>query len=641
MEAQGAGMQVLMSAKLALEMGCPIFAVIGLVNTATDKEGRSVPAPGQGILTTAREVKLAYDNPMLSVAHRKRRLERALRNLDESTADERDEAKDLAAEMLRAARAKIAAENDSSVSDRRERRRIEKLKAAAAARAADFLREREELCAREEARARSGLLSRYGNDFFLNDHTIAPLRGALAVWGLSVDDIGMASFHGTGTKANDINESKVTDMQMRHLGRTAGKPLLVVAQKWLTGHPKGAAAAWMTNGVCQSLTTGVVPGNRNADNIDEELRQFEHLCYPNRSVKTAGIDAAVLKSFGFGQAGAEVLLVHPKFLLASIGADARRAYAARRADRQVLYTRAVQRVVTGKAPLVNIKSRAPYTEAQQNRVYLDPSARCVYDSKLEDYAYPDEETEAARARRERGERAAAVMTLSARKASVYEDGRRESKVEDGSSGGMLRSPSTQKLRQIDEVLMYSMGKDQKKAGAGATAPDPETFAARPSAAAAATKKAPSRVLSATRLAVAMREAAEDFHGAGSGIGIDAEDSKTFVSASEPFLDRNFTTAERRYAEESPDPAHALAGRWAAKEAVIKALSSLQKEDAKNLWVDASAPLKDIEIIRTTGAPFVRLWGHAKKVSEVLGVSSIKVSISHSGSMALAQALALR
>ena len=72
------------------------------------------------------------------------------------------------------------------------------------------------------------------------------------------------------------------------------------------------------------------------------------------------------------------------------------------------------------------------------------------------------------------------------------------------------------------------------------------------------------------------------------------------------MDRNFTTAERRYAEESPDPAHALAGRWAAKEAVIKALSSLQEENAVNLWVDASAPLKDIEVIRTTGGTLLFL-----------------------------------
>ena len=90
----------------------------------------------------------------------------------------------------------------------------------------------------------------------MNEPTIAPLRGALSVWGLTVDDIAVASFHGTGTTANDINESKVTNMQMEHLGRKKGNPLMVVCQKWLTGHPKGAAAAWMTNGLIQAMTTG-------------------------------------------------------------------------------------------------------------------------------------------------------------------------------------------------------------------------------------------------------------------------------------------------------------------------------------------------------------------------------------------------
>ena len=57
-EAQGAGTQVLMSAELAVRMGVPIYAVLEHVSTATDKIGRSVPAPGQGILTTARESRL-------------------------------------------------------------------------------------------------------------------------------------------------------------------------------------------------------------------------------------------------------------------------------------------------------------------------------------------------------------------------------------------------------------------------------------------------------------------------------------------------------------------------------------------------------------------------------------------------------
>merc|ERR1719198_2459653 len=117
---------------------------------------------------------------------------------------------------------------------------------------------------------------------------VSPLRAALARWGLSVDDIGVASFHGTGTRANDSNESEVPHAQMAHLGRSRGNPLLVVCQKHLTGHPKGAAAAWMLNGLLQAMGAGVVPGNRNLDNAAPELRACAHCVYPNRTLRVAG-----------------------------------------------------------------------------------------------------------------------------------------------------------------------------------------------------------------------------------------------------------------------------------------------------------------------------------------------------------------
>jgi fatty acid synthase subunit alpha len=31
------------------------------------------------------------------------------------------------------------------------------------------------------------------------------------------------------------------------------------------GHPKGGAAAWMLIGITQSINTGIIPGNRNAE----------------------------------------------------------------------------------------------------------------------------------------------------------------------------------------------------------------------------------------------------------------------------------------------------------------------------------------------------------------------------------------
>lgn len=55
--------------------------------------------------------------------------------------------------------------------------------------------EQEALCQEKEALAMYGMLEG-------SDPTIAPLRRALAVWGLTADDIGVVSIHGTSTVAN-------------------------------------------------------------------------------------------------------------------------------------------------------------------------------------------------------------------------------------------------------------------------------------------------------------------------------------------------------------------------------------------------------------------------------------------------------
>jgi len=60
------------------------------------------------------------------------------------------------------------------------------------------------------------LKSVWCNDFYKSNPNISPIRGALSVFGLTIDDVEVASFHGTGTKANDINESEVLQKQLSH-----------------------------------------------------------------------------------------------------------------------------------------------------------------------------------------------------------------------------------------------------------------------------------------------------------------------------------------------------------------------------------------------------------------------------------------
>jgi len=150
--------------------------------------------------------------------------------------------------------------------------------------------------------------------------------------------------------------------------------------------------------------------------------------------------------------------------------------------------------------------------------------------------------------------------------------------------------------------------------------------------------------SSKALEATMQSVSQGLMGAGDrGVGVDIEPVETFAdyATKTDFIDRNFTAAEKAYCMGAADPAASFAGRWAAKEAIVKAISN-SSVDSTPLFTDAAAALKDAEITKgKSGAPVVTLTGHAKKAFDALGLSSIKVSISHSGEFAVAQATAGR
>lgn len=163
---------------------------------------------------------------------------------------------------------------------------------------------------------------------------------------------------------------------MKHLGRKDGNLLPCVTQKWLTGHSKGAAGAWMVNGCLQMMDTALIPGNRNADNVDKELRSRQHLLFPNVTMGTDGIKACSVTSFGFGQKGSQALLVHPRYLFATISAECFQLYAAKRQMRWKAATAAfVRGMINENMASLAIKSSAPYAKDQEIQTLLDPNAR--------------------------------------------------------------------------------------------------------------------------------------------------------------------------------------------------------------------------------------------------------------------------
>jgi fatty acid synthase subunit alpha len=241
---------------------------------------------------------------------------------------------------------------------------------------------------KEAERQTKEVLRSYGNNFWKSDPSIAPLRGALATWGLTIDDLDVASFHGTSTKANDKNESSVICQQLSHLGRKKGNAVLGIFQKYLTGHPKGAAGAWMMNGCLQVLNSGLVPGNRNADNVDQVMEKFDYIVYPSRSIQTDGVRAFSVTSFGFGQKGAQAIGIHPKYLYATLDEQAFNEYRTKVQARQKKAYRFFHNGMINNTLFV-AKDKSPYTDEQLSSVLLNPDARVAEDKKTGQLTFPD------------------------------------------------------------------------------------------------------------------------------------------------------------------------------------------------------------------------------------------------------------
>jgi holo-[acyl-carrier protein] synthase len=101
---------------------------------------------------------------------------------------------------------------------------------------------------------------------------------------------------------------------------------------------------------------------------------------------------------------------------------------------------------------------------------------------------------------------------------------------------------------------------------------------------------------------------------------------------ERFIRRVFTDAEQAYAEANKNEVEKLAGRFAAKEAVLKLVGTGWR--GRIAWTD-------IEIINNAaGQPEVTLGGEVRKIADKLGIKHISVSITHTANFAIASAVAL-
>jgi holo-[acyl-carrier protein] synthase len=119
-----------------------------------------------------------------------------------------------------------------------------------------------------------------------------------------------------------------------------------------------------------------------------------------------------------------------------------------------------------------------------------------------------------------------------------------------------------------------------------------------------------------------------------GIGIDLEETIRVerVFSSPRALARVFTPREIDYCQPKRNCFQHLAARFAAKEAVFKALGTGLSGGLH--WTDAEVRNEP------SGEPYLILSGPTKALAERLGVQTILVSLSHSRHYAIAQVMLL-
>lgn len=121
-----------------------------------------------------------------------------------------------------------------------------------------------------------------------------------------------------------------------------------------------------------------------------------------------------------------------------------------------------------------------------------------------------------------------------------------------------------------------------------------------------------------------------------GHGIDLVDTervaRMLADHGDQFLERCFSVGERAYIEANRRKIEHVAGRFAAKEAILKALGTGWRGGIT--WPDA-------EVVKLpSGQPTVALHGECLRIAAELGITQWTLSITHIRTHAMASAIAM-
>ncbi len=132
------------------------------------------------------------------------------------------------------------------------------------------------------------------------DGTARAIKAALDDAGLDPEDVQYVNAHGTGTKANDVTETRA----LHSVFKDHARKLAVSSTKSMHGHALGAAGALELVATVLAMHEGIAPPTANYSDRDPDC-DLDYL--PNHA-RDISIRAAISNSFAFGGLNAVLAL---------------------------------------------------------------------------------------------------------------------------------------------------------------------------------------------------------------------------------------------------------------------------------------------------------------------------------------------
>jgi len=452
----------------------------------------------------------------------------------------------------------------------------------------------------------------YGSGTCVRETGGSDIEACLAQFGLTVNDLDVVSFHGTGTQANDTNEAAIVERMMAETGRSIGRRILGVAQKATTGHPKGTAAGWMLNGALQMMRDQMVPGMSTLYSLDPSL-ECHHIHFPRKYVKT-DVSAVLINSFGFGQANGWMVAANPDAAWRSVSLDVKQKYLEQRDARLLRSEQQFRYHLAYQTPLVRLLDR-PHISAdrlestllfRKPRNNVDTEVICANVRRLAlrskvslkglavTVASNSDVAKCVfteRERREAEECKHKERFLRGRAAAKFA-------VKQAMSGPCEVEIVTRDNGSVDVVLDNHMARQLQQEHLGISVSVSHDRDAG---------KSVSIALVAPLVEV-------------SGVGVDVANEKVVghLIQQKHFRSFNFSDAERDEAEQQHDSAGYFTDGWAIKEACVKALGNVSPTQE----LDPTRSLSPVECVDHDGVVMLKLRADAKQIADEQGVECV-------------------